>query len=108
MDFQVVLARQAEQELNAAADWIAEQSQSPAVAEKWFAEFVQTLQSLQRMPTRCGLARENNRFPVELRQLLYGRRNTYRAVFTIRENQVIVLTIRHTARADFSPDDLQS
>jgi negative regulator of sigma E activity len=52
------------------------------------------------MPKRCPLARENEHFSQELRQLLYGRgRNSYRIVFTVLEEQDIstvrILHIRH-------------
>ena len=59
-----------------------------------FDELPQTL-------ARIGLSK---RF--ELRQLLYGRRRTYRALFTIREHDVVVLSIRHSAQRDLTPDDL--
>ncbi len=107
MDYEVILSRQAERELNEAADWIAAQSASSAIAEKWFNGFVDTLMSLERMPQRCGLARENRRFPCELRQILYGRKRTYRALFTIRENRVVILCIRHSAQANVGPDDIE-
>lgn len=107
MNYDVVLSRQAERELNETADWIARQSASPAAAEQWFDGFINTLLSLERMPQRCGFAREHRRFPCELRQILYGRKRTYRALFTIRENRIVVLTIRHTARADITPDDIE-
>lgn len=107
MDYDVVLSRQAERELNEAADGIAEQSASPAAAEKWFNGFIDTLMSLERLPQRCGFAREHERFPCELRQILYGRKRTYRALFTIRGNRVVILTIRHTARAEVTPDDIE-
>jgi hypothetical protein len=55
------------------------------------------------MPKRCPLARENEYFSREIRQLLYGRgRNSYRILFTIVEGEdvstVRILHIRHTAQ----------
>ena len=55
------------------------------------------------MPKRCSLARENDYFSQEIRQLLYGRgRNSYRIIFTIVESQEIsivrILHIRHAAQ----------
>jgi hypothetical protein len=45
------------------------------------------------------LASENGHFAEEIRQLLYGRgRNRYRILFTIGEEAVHVLHIRHGAR----------
>ena len=107
MYFEIVLTRQAEKELAAAAEWISEQSQNTAISEQWFNRFVDSLRSLNQFPSRCSLARENHLFPIEIRQLFFGRRRTYRALFTIQEQQVIILTIRHTALPDVQPDDVE-
>ena len=41
---------------------------------------------------------------MELRQLLYGKRhNKHRILFTIRDNDVIVLFVHHSARAELEP-----
>jgi hypothetical protein len=55
------------------------------------------------MPKRCPLARENEYFSQEIRQLLYGRgRNSYRILFTILEGTEVsivrILYIRHSAQ----------
>jgi hypothetical protein len=52
--------------------------------------------------------RENDTFAYEVRQLAYGlgRRFTHRAVFTIRENDIVILAIRHLAQSDILPDDV--
>jgi hypothetical protein len=57
---------------------------------------------------RCGLARENDSFPFEIRELHYGvkGRPTHRAIFSIRPEMILVLAIRHAAQADLSPDDV--
>ena len=59
---------------------------------------------------RHSQSRENDQFPYEIRDLPFGlrRRPTHRAVFTIRGEEVVVLTIRHVARRDLSPDDIES
>ena len=44
------------------------------------------IQSLQTFPQRCAYATENERFPFEVRQLLFGRKpNVYRVLFTIED-----------------------
>lgn len=55
------------------------------------------------MPKRCPLARENEYFSQEIRQLLYGKgRNSYRILFTILEGSSVstvrVLHIRHATQ----------
>lgn len=61
------------------------------------------------MPKRCPLARENEYFSQEIRQLLYGRgRNSYRVLFTVLEEQNIstvrVLHIRHASQQIIGED----
>jgi hypothetical protein len=42
------------------------------------------IESLQTFPQRCAYSTENDRFPFEVRQLLFGRKpNVYRVVFRI-------------------------
>jgi plasmid stabilization system protein ParE len=55
------------------------------------------------MPKRYPIARENQYFSKEIRQLLYGKgRNSYRIIFTIAESEngsaVRILHIRHAAQ----------
>lgn len=64
---------------------------------------LEAIESLSQLPKRCPLARENQYFSQEIRQLLYGRgRNSYRILFTVLEEQegaiVRILHIRHVSR----------
>ncbi|MBD2443321.1 hypothetical protein H6G25_08965 [Dolichospermum sp. FACHB-1091] len=66
------------------------------------------------MPKRCSLARENDYFSQEIRQIIYGKgRNAYRIIFTIIEGEEIsivrVLHIRHAAQQTISevPDEFE-
>lgn len=59
-------------------------------AKDWYKGLLKAIQSLEKMPKRCALARENEYFSKEIRQLLYGKgRNTYRIIFTVIEDQDI-------------------
>ena len=76
---------------------------SPTQASQWYAGLLQAIESLSQLPKRCHLARENEYFSQEIRQLLYGRgRNSYRILFTILEEQegatVRILHIRHASQ----------
>jgi plasmid stabilization system protein ParE len=107
MTIRVVLTRRAESELEGAADWWAAY-RSPSQAARWYAGFSDALASLSQKPERCPFAPENGRFPYEIRELYYGlgSRPTHRAVFTIRREMVLVLTIRHAAQTDLREEDL--
>ena len=76
---------------------------SPTQATQWYAGLLKAIESLVQMPKRCSLARENEYFSQEIRQLLYGRgRNSYRILFTILDGQdvstVRILHIRHASQ----------
>ena len=45
---------------------------SPARANQWYLGLLQAIESLSQMPKRCPLARENEYFSQEIRQLIYG------------------------------------
>ena len=62
------------------------------------------METLTRHPLRCPRAAESDRFPEELRELLYGKRkNKYRIIFTIRGSEVVVLYVHHSARKELEP-----
>lgn len=60
------------------------QMTSPEKAREWYEGLFKAIESLSAMPKRCPIARENQYFSKEIRQLLYGKgRNSYRILFTI-------------------------
>ena len=62
------------------------------------------METLPRRPSRCPRATESDKFPEELRELLYGKRNSkYRIVFAIRNEDVVVLYVHHAARKELEP-----
>ena len=97
MAFRVELSPQADREAEAAYRWIAEAT--PRGAHRWYNGLMDALYSLRDYPERCPLAPESVAFNVDIRQLLYGRRqHRYRVLFTIHGKTVQVLHIRHGAR----------
>jgi hypothetical protein len=51
------------------------------------------------MPSRCSLAFENSFFDEEIRQLVDGKgRNAYRILFTIVDDSVQIIFVRHAAQ----------
>ena len=104
MRYRVELAEAAEAEIDAAYLRLARIA--PEVAARWHSGLLRALESLSEMPRRCPLARESERFDVEVRQLLFGyTRNTYRVLFIVieprgpaEEATVRILHIWHAAR----------
>ena len=82
-----------------------EHQQSTEAAHTWAAGLMDAINSLKTMPRRCHLARENEAFPYEIRQLLYGKgSSSHRIIFTVRENAVSILHIRSSSQDDLMPE----
>ena len=103
MTYRVIIEPTAEMEIRSAVRWITEH-QSPTSAAKWYNGLLKKVATLKTHPARCPLAAENDRFPEEIRELLYEkRRNTYRIIFTIRDEVVHILYVHHSARGEIEP-----
>jgi plasmid stabilization system protein ParE len=93
----VTVESPARQDIAQAYLWLAERS--PEDAERWFNSIYDTIGSLMLFPERCPLSPESGFFNTEIRQIFHGRRqHKYRVLFTVGENNVCVLHVRHGAR----------
>ena len=104
MKYWVELAETAKADIREAACWLSEQA-SHAVADKWLAGLYKAMATLEKQPLRCSVAAESDIFPVEIRELLYGRRKggKHRITFQVEGDTVFVLYVRHTARDELEP-----
>jgi plasmid stabilization system protein ParE len=106
MNYRVELAETAKMDIRRQSQWLRDESSS-AAAEKWLTGLYKAIDTLKARPSRFPLAVENDKFPGEIRELLYGKRgkrqHKHRIIFTIRDDTVYVLYIRHTARDDLDP-----
>jgi plasmid stabilization system protein ParE len=106
MIYRVVLTARAEQDRDAAFAWYTD-NYSFEFAVRWYNGVMQAVRSLSQNPQRSGVAHENDKFPFEVRELLYGaKRRKHRILFTIHDDLVLVLHIRHSAQRDLTVDDL--
>ena len=106
MTFQVEITPVAETQIEQAYCWYRERN--PEFADRWFRGLMNAIATLQEKPQRCSEAVEHEIFPEEVRQLLYGKSNNkYRVLFTIRDTNVYVLYVRHSAQAPLTIDDLE-
>lgn len=104
--YRVLTLPRAEADARAAYRWLA--AQSPAAARRWYRQLRQAIESLANHPGRCPLAPENEYFEEEIRHLLYGRRGgVYRILFTIREETVLVLAVRHGAHEPLRAEEIE-
>jgi plasmid stabilization system protein ParE len=73
MTYQVIIEPTAERGIRSAVRWIAE-AQSPTAAARWYNGLLKKVATLKTHPFRCPIAAENDKFPEEIRELLYGKR----------------------------------
>jgi plasmid stabilization system protein ParE len=93
----VIVELPAQQDIAEAHLWLAERE--PDAADRWFDCMYDTIGSLEIFPERCPLAPESKSFKREIREIFHGRRQyKYRILFTVKENEVHVLHVRHGAR----------
>ena len=102
MTYEIEIRDSALEDLDLARRWISRRSSSRA--ESWLNGARAAIETLSSFPRRCPLAPENDDFEGEFRQLLYGE---FRILFTIKEEVVHVLHVRHGARRYMAPDDLE-
>lgn len=107
MSYEVYVTDNAGGQLLAAARWWAEH-RSVEQSQRWHDGFVSALDSLKDNPQRCAVARENDNFPVTIRELHYGlgSKPTHRAIFVVRQDRVVVYSIQHLAQQDITADEL--
>ena len=97
MAFRIDFDERAIAEILEILDWISDRS--PDRAEKWYQGLVDEINTLVTFPLRCPVSPDEKAFGEPVRELLYGKRpSIYRILFTMREDVVVVLTIKHASR----------
>lgn len=106
MSFRVRMTEDARADLEQRLMSLAEYS--PEAADRLNDRFIKALVRLRDFPFSCGLAYESASFPEELRHLLFGirRQRPYRALFTIRGDEVVILAIRAPGERPIESGDL--
>lgn len=107
MKFRVFVTKRAKADIDRNAAWWANHhSVEQAVA--WVVAIENQLKTLAEMPRRFSVATENDHFKYELRQqpIGLGSTKTYRALFTIVDDEVRVLAIRAAEQEEIQPTDV--
>ena len=103
MTYRIELAATAKADIRGQAQWVRENI-LPAAADQWLDGLYKAIDTLQTRPLRCSVAAESDKFPEEMHELLYGKRGKRKTqapdIFTVREDTVYVLYVRHTARGE--------
>ena len=99
MTYKVEIAPSAQADINEAYLWWAE-NRSKEQADRWYGELLLSIETLRSMPLRCPLCDESDLRPGVIRQLLFGLGNriTHRIVFTVSDQTVSIVRVRHVAQ----------
>ena len=97
----------AKQDIQGSFEWWRD-NRSAEHAERWYRGVYDAIRTLQEQPKRCSMAPETDLLPQDMRQLLFGtgRRPTHRIVFTLADDVVTVLRVRHTSQDDLRMKDM--
>lgn len=76
-------------------------------ARRWSSQLRAHIKTLARHPERCPLAPESELFDQPFRELLFGagNRGTYRIIFMIKEEFVVVIHVRHGSMLPFGAEE---
>jgi plasmid stabilization system protein ParE len=99
MTYRVIIQPRAEREIQTAARWLFTESKSRATTLRWVRMIRAKIETLKKNPRRCPVDQDSEVYGEEVRVLLVGKRpGIYRVLFRIRDDEVHVLTVRHTSR----------
>lgn len=104
MSYGVIITPDAEDDLREAYRFI--RSGSPQAAREWIRGARRKIKSLARHPERVPMAPESVSFHEPIRELFVGtgNRGTYRVLFTVLENTVFILHVRHGSMDVLGPE----
>jgi toxin ParE1/3/4 len=86
--------------LNQQVNYIAVEQAQPITALKWLDGIIGAIQSLSTFPERCSVAHEDfyfkKSYETTIRHFIYKK--SFRIIFTIKKNEVRILSVKHGAR----------
>ncbi|MCA8991742.1 MAG: type II toxin-antitoxin system RelE/ParE family toxin [Planctomycetaceae bacterium] len=106
MTYRVQLTERAKRDVERNAQWWA-QHYSVSQAIEWFDTIHVQLQQLANFPESHAASPESSEFPYVIRNKFVGlgQKPSYRAVFTVREDVVYVLSVQRFAQDRLVPGD---
>ena len=103
MKYRLVIQPRALQDIEEAYQSL-EAISAPAAID-WFNSVDEAIQSLSELPGRFALAPEAKTLGIPIRQMPHGKkRHVFRILYTIRETEVHILRVRHSAREPFDDE----
>ncbi len=107
MTYRVIVKNRVIQDVERNSQWWAEHH-STEQALRWYEAAFEAIYRLETFPESHPITDENDAFTYEIREVHFGTgsRATHRAIFTIKGNEVHVLTVRSAAQHIVTPDEL--
>lgn len=109
MKYRLIILPQATEDVRRNAEWWAHHHSSEQAA-RWLDAVESQLETIVDFPESHSLSAQNDDFPYEIREKLVGlgSRPGYRAVFTIKDDTVYVLTVQRAAQDTLRPDQVDA
>ncbi len=106
MKYHVIVLARARRDVASIYDWIAERSAEGA--QRWLDQFEKAAAALETNPFIAPLAPESGSFDIEIRSIAFRTRagRTYRAVFTVANDEVRILRVRGPGQPALKPRDV--
>lgn len=107
MTYSVQLTANAQRNLREILSYLKEHSPSGAAA--WYRRWLDVLDSLETVAGGCGPTAESPGHDVDLRQINFKTRRglPYRAIFTLRDDECLILHVRGPGQDLVSPDEMR-
>ena len=106
MSYKLIITQRAKDDRNRAFNWYCA-NYSEEFAAHWYQGIAEAIVRLTRDPMLGHKAWENDRFPLELYELLHGKRmHKHRILYTVEDDLVVVLRIWHSSQRDVTEEDL--
>lgn len=101
MKFSIVVEDSAEDDIVDIYRDLKKNARDPQYPDRWLDEAYEEIHSLTTSPLRCSRAPEDDHFQEEIRQLIC---DWYKVLFTVKEQTVHVLHVRHERRDTLKPE----
>lgn len=101
--YRIIIAPKAAQDIRDAFEWL--RTENPAYANSWRDGLRDAIIALETLPFKNPMAPESREFDVEIRQLLYGRGTPWRIFYSVKDQQVSILHVRHGRQDYWRPSD---
>ena len=80
-------------------------NRTPDLANDWYNDLQEAIDSLKTFPRRCPIAPEASFFDLEVRQLITGKRSKYRILYVVEDDRVSILHIRDSRQSRSFEED---